>query len=124
MGENPRNISVANLLRYKFPVMAIASIFHRISGLILFVSIPFLLWALDGSLHGGFAKIHAWLTCPVPSFCIWVVLSALIYHVLAGIKHLFMDMGHFETKCGGRVASWLVILVSVVLIVWLGVVLW
>lgn len=122
----PRNISIANLMRYRFPVMAIASIFHRISGFILFLMIPFILWMLDASLRSpaSYHKLYQCLTYPVSKFFVWVLLSALIYHIIAGIKHLIMDLGHLETKCAGKVSSTVVMVLAFILIVALGVWLW
>ncbi len=122
----PRNISVGHLLHYRFPITAIASILHRISGVILFLFIPFLLWVLDLSLRANqsFANLVLHFQNGFVRFFLWVFLSALIYHFLAGIKHLFMDMGYFEKMCSGKAASMVVIIVSIVLIIALGVWLW
>lgn len=122
----PRNISIANLMHYRFPVMAIASIFHRLSGFILFLMIPFILWILDASLKSSasFNQLHQCLSYPVSKFFVWVLLSALAYHVIAGIKHLIMDLGHLESKVGGKISSTIVMLLAFVVIIALGVWLW
>jgi len=57
---------------------------------------------------------------PICTFFIWAFLSALIYHFIAGVKHLLMDIGFFEEKLSGKVASGIVILLAIVLIVLLG----
>lgn len=108
---------------YKFPLMAIASILHRISGVILFLFIPFVLWVLATSLSSpaGFQQVSTFFDCFAVKFFAWVMLSALVYHLLAGIKHLFMDMGFAETLKGGRSASAFVIIVSVLIMIWMGV---
>jgi len=119
----PRNIGIGSLLRYRFPIMAIASILHRMSGLILFFMIPFVLWLLSKSLETpeGFAEIqhgfHSWFV----KFFVWVLLSAFLYHILAGIKHLIMDLGHLESLKAGRWASGIVVMLALVGIVMLGV---
>ena len=124
--SGPRNIGIGHLLRYRFPITAIASIFHRISGIILFLFIPALLWVLSISLHSGrcFAYLAWVFQGGVVRFFLWLFLSALLYHLLAGVKHLFMDMGYFETMPSGKAASIVVIVVSVVLMIALGVWLW
>lgn len=126
MASRPRNISVGNLLHYKFPVTAIGSILHRVSGVLLFVAVPFLIWAFDYSLSSakGFQSVHAFLNGSGMRFLVWFISSALIYHFFAGLKHIFMDLGYFENKVSGKVASWIVIVVSLVLIISLGVCLW
>lgn len=124
--SRPTNIGFGTLMKYKFPPMAIASILHRISGVILFLMIPFLLWVFDKTLASqhGFNAVHAVLSGGVARFFLWVFFSALVYHFIAGLKHLFMDLGYFEEKCSGKMSSTLVMLVSLVLIVLLGVWLW
>ena len=108
---------------YKFPLMAIASILHRISGVILFLFIPFVLWVLATSLSSsaGFQHVSTYFDSFAIRFFVWVMLSALIYHLLAGIKHLLMDMGFAETLKSARAASAFVIIVSVIVMIWMGV---
>tara|TARA_E500000178_G_C16510725_1_gene525725 strand:+ start:35 stop:433 length:399 start_codon:yes stop_codon:yes gene_type:complete len=122
----PRNIGLKHLIKYKFPVQAIASILHRISGVILFLFIPVILYTLDKSLNSSscFNNVLAYFNHPVAKFFIWFFVSALIYHLLAGIKHVFMDIGLFEEKTSSQVASYFVIILSTLLIILLGVWLW
>jgi succinate dehydrogenase / fumarate reductase cytochrome b subunit len=55
---------------------------------------------------------------------IWAVVSGLIYHSMAGIKHLIMDVGIGETMEGGVLGSRIVIASSVVLILLAGIWIW
>ncbi len=122
----PRNIGIGSLLRYRFPIMAIASILHRISGFVLFLMIPFMLWLLDKSVQSpsSFLEIQAGFNCDLAKFFIWVLLSALWYHLVAGIKHLIMDLGHWESKLGGKISSTGVMVIGLIGIILLGVWLW
>lgn len=122
----PRNISIASLLRYRFPIMAIASILHRVSGFILFLLIPFMLWLLYQSVASlqSFEALSRGFDCIGVRFLIWVLLSALWYHLLAGIKHLLMDLGHLESKEGGKISASVVIILGVLGMILLGVWLW
>jgi len=52
------------------------------------------------------------------------LLSALLYHLVAGVRHLVMDTGHGETLEGGKLGSKIVLAVSAVLIVLAGVWIW
>lgn len=115
-----------DLFTIKQPIPAIASILHRISGLILFIGIAFLICALDQSLSSaqGFAKVQDSLSGFFAKLTLWVVLSALIYHFIAGVKHLLMDFGIGETLEGGRLGAKLTLVISVVLIVITGVAVW
>lgn len=84
-----------NLLAIRFPVGAIASILHRVSGVALLASLPMLADALDRSLRGPAqfeallqAATHAPLA-PLLLLFAW----ALTHHVFAGVRHLLMDVG-------------------------------
>ena len=121
--ERPVNLDLSTI---KLPLAAITSITHRISGVILFVGIGILLWMLELSLSGeaGFNRLQEVLTSPVATFIVWGVLSALAYHLIAGVKHLLMDAGIGETKTGAPRGATIVIIVSLIIIVLLGVWLW
>ena len=115
-----------NLLTIAFPLTAIVSILHRISGVILFLVIPVLLWALAYSLTSSehFAKISACLSAPFSKFCLWVILSSLLYHLIAGTRHILMDLGVAESKTEGRVTGLIVFTISIFGILVLGYYLW
>ena len=121
--QRPVNLDLRTI---KLPVTAYTSILHRISGVILFVGIAIMLYALDKSLSSeeGFAAVKAGLTSPLAKLVIWGLLSALLYHLVAGVRHLIMDAGIGETLEGGKLGSKIVIAVSVVVIVLAGVWIW
>ena len=107
-----------NLMTIKFPIAAISSIIHRASGLFLFLIIPLILWGFSLSFTPeGFAWLQQANACIVVKLIEWFMLSGLIYHVIAGIRHLLMDAGHFESKISGPISAWTVIVVSAVLII-------
>ncbi len=85
-----------------------------------------MLLALDASLSSpeGFDEVRAYLGSPLAKLIVWALLSALLYHLVAGIRHLVMDTGHGETLEGGKLGSKIVIVVSAVLIVLAGVWIW
>jgi succinate dehydrogenase / fumarate reductase cytochrome b subunit len=106
---------------------AIVSILHRISGIILFLLIPFMIWLLDHSLcsSNSFINLKIYFDSFTVRFLVWLLLSALIYHLLAGIKHLFMDVGLLETIKSSYWSSVVVFGLSFIIIVSLGVgILW
>jgi succinate dehydrogenase / fumarate reductase cytochrome b subunit len=115
-----------NLLQIRFPAPAIVSILHRASGVILFLCLPLFLWLLSSSLRSqaSFDNIHTSLTHPVSAFITWVMLSALLYHLIAGVRHLLMDAGIGESLQGGRFTAYLVQCISAIGIILLGVWLW
>lgn len=121
--QRPVNLDLRTI---KLPVTAYTSILHRISGVILFVGIAFMLFALDRSLSSedGFGQVKAWLTSPLAKLVIWALLSALLYHLVAGVRHLIMDAGVGETLEGGKLGSKIVIVVAAVMIILAGVWIW
>ncbi|WP_312960950.1 succinate dehydrogenase, cytochrome b556 subunit [Stutzerimonas nitrititolerans] len=121
--QRPVNLDLRTI---KLPITAYTSIIHRVSGVILFVGVAIMLLALDASLSSeeGFAEVKAYLSSPLVKLIVWGLLSALLYHLVAGIRHLIMDIGHGETLEGGKLGSKIVIAVSVVLILLAGVWIW
>jgi succinate dehydrogenase / fumarate reductase, cytochrome b subunit len=121
--KRPVNLDLTTI---KFPVPALASITHRIAGIALFVAIPILLWLLDRSLASpeSFAQTKELLAAPLAKLVIWAILAAVLYHLVAGIKHLIMDWGIGETLEGGRRAAILGFVVAAVLIILAGVWVW
>lgn len=110
----------------RLPVTAWVSISHRISGVLLFIGTFVLIWLLDLSLASpeGFERAQQWLAAPLMKILLWIVLVALIYHTLAGIRHIIMDFGLGESMEGGVRSSYLVIALSVILALVAGVWLW
>lgn len=121
--KRPVNLDLRTI---KLPVTAYTSIAHRISGVILFLAIAGLLWMLDTSLssEAGFEQIQSCLQNPLAKLVIWGVLSALIYHLIAGIRHLVMDAGVGEELESGKLGAKIVIVISAICIVLLGVWVW
>ncbi len=110
-----------NLMTIKFPVAAISSILHRASGLLLFLLIPVGLWGFGLSFTpDGFVLLQHASTCIVIRLIEWFMLAGLIYHVIAGIRHLLMDAGWFEHRESGPKAAWGVIIISGLLILAVG----
>lgn len=72
----------------------------------------------------GFARVEQWLNQLPVKLLLWAVLAGLLYHFIAGIKHLLMDMGIGETFAGSLFGAKLVIALSALAIVLTGVWLW
>lgn len=115
-----------DLMTIKFPVTALASISHRVAGVALFFALPLLLWMLDRSLASAdsFAALQALLASPLVKLVLWAILAAVLYHLVAGIKHLFMDWGIGETLEGGRRAAIASFIIAALLILAAGAWLW
>lgn len=121
--DRPVNLA---LTKFSFPLAAITSITHRITGVLLFVGIAFLLYLLDQSLTSaqGLERSREMLMQPLPKLMLIAVLATLAYHVVAGVKHLLLDFHFGDTIEGGRLAAQLTIGISAALIGLVGVWLW
>lgn len=115
-----------NPLKYRFPVMAIVSVLHRISGVVLLFTIAFWLWLLTYLKLDGIGYQHAViiLNSFIMQLILFLSLLALAYHVLAGFRHLIMDLGFLETLRLSRVTAWSVIVLEIIVAVGLGIWIW
>ena len=83
-----------NLLRIHLPVTGWVSILHRLSGALLFLSLPLAIWLLSKSLtsEAGFAAVHAWLALPPAKLLVLGLVSLFALHFFAGLRHLALDV--------------------------------
>jgi len=124
--QRPVNLGIKDLATIKMHPAAHASILHRISGVIMVFAIGILLWTLSTSLSSaeGFAQIQGYLDGIFFKFIMFGCLSALTFHVLAGVRHLLMDLGHFEELASGNASAKLVMALWLVVTAVIGVWLW
>lgn len=113
--ERPVSLSLPGLFA-AMPVTAVASILHRISGIVLFAGVLYLCYLLDLALagEGGFARAAAVAATPAGALALWAILVALAYHLLAGVKHLLLDFHVGDTLRAARAGSWITILLTLV----------
>ncbi len=123
MDKRPVNLDLSTV---KFPITALVSITHRVSGVVLLGAVLILLWMLDVSLESkqGFEFIQELLTSIVAKLVLWAILAALAYHLFAGMRHLIMDMGFWETFEGGKASAYVTIALAVMSIGLVGVWIW
>ncbi|WP_343595289.1 succinate dehydrogenase, cytochrome b556 subunit [Acinetobacter sp.] len=119
--NRPVNLSMGQVLavNLRSPV-AIASILHRLSGVIVFLLVPVLLWILDKSLSSpeGFTYVKEQIFGNfLVRFIVWVFVAGLIYHFIGGVKHLLADLGFNEELQSGRVAATISLVLSVIAII-------
>lgn len=121
--SRPVNLDLQTI---RFPITAIASILHRVSGVITFVSVGILLWLLNLSLSSpiGFAKAADHIDGFFVTFIMWGILTALAYHIVVGIRHLLMDMGHFEELESASQSAKIAFVITAVLSLLAGVLVW
>src|SRR3989344_4950740 len=123
--KNQRPVNL-DLTKFHFPITAILSILHRISGVVLFLFSPYLLYLLQETIasQSRFEDLAAHLNQPVMKIGVWVFLGALSLHVVAGLRHLMMDMGLGESLQTARASSRWTLVIFVVLLILAGVWLW
>ncbi len=122
--QRPVNLDLATI---RFPVTAIASILHRVSGVITFVAVGILLWLLGLSLSSeeGFQSASAIMSGFFIKFILWGILTALAYHAVGGIRHMLMDFGWLEeTFEAGKRSANVSFAITVVLSLLAGVLVW
>ena len=121
--SRPVNLDIGTM---RLPITAWASISHRATGVALFAGIALLLWALDTSLSSpeGFDAVVALTDSALFKLVAWAIAAAMIYHSVAGVKHLVGDFGVGESLEGGVLGTKIVIAVSAVLIILAGVWIW
>jgi succinate dehydrogenase / fumarate reductase cytochrome b subunit len=124
-GKKPefRNINaMRDLPTYRLPVAGWVSILHRVSGAILFLLMPFIIWMFDNSISSeiSFEKFKAIFNIGagfVPGWFFKLVVLAIIWaylhHLIAGVRHLYMDANHAVSKEFGRSSAISTLLISI-----------
>lgn len=121
--QRPVNLDLSTI---SFPAAAKASILHRVTGVAMFFALVFVIWAWAYSLQSqaSFDYVQSLMTSHIAKFIAWGTITVLIYHLLAGIRHLIMDMGHWEELKSGNLSANIVMGLWLVLAVLAGVWLW
>jgi succinate dehydrogenase / fumarate reductase cytochrome b subunit len=109
-----RNIHVSQIVAYRLPPAGIVSILHRVSGAVMFLLLPFVVWLFDVSLTSeitydrftnafvaGIGFLPGWFIKLVT----WGLIWAFLHHFIAGIRHLWMDATHSVTKELGHMSA-------------------
>jgi len=96
-----------NPLTIRLPVMALVSIAHRVSGVLVFLLIPILLWTLERSLASpeGLAQVKETLETPWWKITWWALIASFIFHFFAGARHLLMDSHIGDSLFWGAMGS-------------------
>ena len=125
-----RNLNLfLDIRTYRLPLAGWVSILHRASGALMFVLLPFLIWLFDKSISSeiSFGEFSAAFTAGLwvfPGWFVKLVVLALIWaylhHLLAGVRHLYLDVSHRTTKEFGRQSAVAVLVVSIALTLILG----
>lgn len=115
-----------DLTKIRFPVMAVVSGMHRISGAVLFLFLPLLLWLLQQSLATPqtFEAFRSAVASPLLKLILLGLVWAYLHHLCAGIRHLALDLDRGTGLGAARASSKAVLIVSIGLTLVAGAMLW
>ena len=107
-----------NLIKIRLPLTGMVSFAHRISGVLLFLFIPFSVYLLDLSVQSAesFAAVKQLLDQPVMLVVQLLVIWSIAHHFFAGIRFLLIDAEIGVEKSQARIGSWLVLLAELIAI--------
>jgi succinate dehydrogenase / fumarate reductase cytochrome b subunit len=126
-----RNIHVTDIVSYRLPPAGIVSILHRVSGVVMFLLLPFIIWMFDTSVTSEISydqftsvftagcadgAVPGWFFKLIALGLIW----AYLHHFIAGVRHLIMDATHTVSKQQGHSSAVITLVLSVLLTVVLG----
>jgi succinate dehydrogenase / fumarate reductase cytochrome b subunit len=119
-----RNINVfKDVPTYRLPLAGIVSILHRVSGLLMLVLLPLIVWLFEHSVtsqisFGQFQAALAWAPVaglPILKVIVVALFWAFAHHLFAGIRHIYIDVSHQLSKDMGRKTALAVLIPSVAL---------
>lgn len=115
-----------SLTQFAWPFTAIASITHRVTGVLLVAGVGYLLWLVSMALESqaGFEVARSTLAQPLAKLLLIAVIAALLYHLFAGIKHIFMDFHVGDSFAAAKASSAVVFVLTAIATLAAGVWLW
>jgi succinate dehydrogenase / fumarate reductase cytochrome b subunit len=125
MTMKKRRPKYLNLVAIRLPLPGFVSILHRVSGAVLFLMLPFLLYLFSSSLGSpeSFATYKQVVANPLLKLILLGLLWAYLHHFFAGIRYLFLDLNKGVDLVPARRSAWAVLAVSLPLTLILGVIL-
>lgn len=125
-----RNINAfTDLTTYRLPLAGWVSILHRASGGLMFILLPLIVWLFDTSVSSeisfdrfssafsaGLGFVPGWFFKLVVLALIW----AYLHHLIAGVRHLYMDVAHAVSKEFGKSSAIVTLALSIGLTLVLG----
>ena len=113
---------LTDALGYRLPLAGLVSILHRISGLLMFALLPFILYLLDKSLTSKmtFAALQGFVSGWFVKLVILALVWAYLHHFCAGVRHLFMDLHYGLDKHVARKSAVTVLAISLTLAALIG----
>jgi succinate dehydrogenase / fumarate reductase cytochrome b subunit len=127
--KRPGSMRLIDATQYRLPAAGWVSILHRVSGVLMFALLPFVIWMLDTSLtseisygvfrdamSGGIGIFPGWFLKLLALALIW----AYLHHFIAGVRHVWMDVTHSVSKEFGANSAVFTLAVSILLTLALG----
>ncbi len=127
--QRPGTMRLVDAMKYRLPLAGLVSILHRASGALMFVLLPFIIWMFDTSVtseisfdvfksafSAGIGVLPGWLIKVVA----WALIWAYLHHLIAGLRHLWMDATHSVSQEFGHGSAVVTLLLSVLLTAALG----
>jgi len=125
----PGTMRLVDAVKYRLPAAGVVSILHRISGVIMFVLLPLVIWLFDVSVtseisyerftaafSAGIGFVPGWFVKLTVLALIW----AYLHHAIAGVRHLWMDATHSVSKQQGHSSAIVTLAGSIILTLLLG----
>ncbi len=113
-----------NLWQIRFPITAIMSVLHRLTGVLLFLAIPFFIYTLQRSLESesGFQTVSQYFDLFMVKIILTLLVWSLLHHLLAGVRYLLLDIDLGIERQQAKLTAWLVIISAIsLLLVFAGV---
>lgn len=121
--ERPKNLDLATV---KFPITATASILHRVSGIIVFIALAIFLTLLNYSLtsEADFSRVAGCFDDFLIELVMWGSLTALAYHAVFGVRHMIQDLGVWEEMDSASLSAKAGFVITAILSVLAGILVW
>jgi len=120
---------LADATQYRLPLAGVVSILHRASGIVMFALLPFVVWLFDASITSeisyarftnAFVAGIGWLPAWAVKLVVLALIWAFLHHLIAGLRHVWMDVTHSVTKEWGRQSAVVTLALSLALTLLLG----
>ena len=121
----PKYLSLFTLAP-KMSITAKVSVLHRLTGFLLFLSIPIALFILQKSLTEAsfYSAFYGIMSCPLVKLIYIVLIWAFVYHMTAGVRFLFLDINKGVEIKKAKMTARIVLVVSTLITIALGVLIW
>jgi len=109
--ENKKRPVFLDLTRIDMPVMAVLSFAHRITGVLMFLSIPIVIYLLGLSLASpqGYETVTSFFDSGLFRLAVLLMLWCFAHHFFAGIRYFMLDLDIGVDVINGRRSAWCVL---------------